>query len=252
MSFTINNCSLVFPLYNEQSRVKQLVEKLILEIDAASKNFEVIFVLDGCKDKTLEYLKNALKDNATFVYSVAALKKNLGKGGAIRHGFALAQYENLAFLDADLSIGIKDLSEALMQFQQNPSASLLMAQRQNVLKNKGHQNPQRRWASFGFRWLVCKMFFKKIIDTQAPLKIIKQSAYKKIECLLSENGYLFDIDLYLAANIEGYTTVEYPIAIWLNKDDSKIRLLRDSLKMFKSLVALKYKYMKINSASRVE
>ena len=209
MSFVINECSLVFPLYNEQSRVNQLIEKLMLEIDTRSKNFEVIFVLDGCKDKTLEYLENKLKDHSTFAYTIAELKKNLGKGGAIRHGFSLAKYDNLAFLDADLSIGIKDLDEALKQFQQNSSASLLIAQRQNVLKNKGHQNNQRRWASFGFRWLVYKMFFKKVIDTQAPLKIIKRDAYKKIENTLTETGYLFDIDLYLAANIESYTIFKY-------------------------------------------
>lgn len=250
MSYVIDQCSLIFPLYNEQSRVQQLVDQLLLDINPASTSFEIIFVLDGCEDKTLEYLEGKLDSGIQLPYTIYNLEKNIGKGGAIRYGFSVAKYDNLAFLDADLSIGIDDLFKALEQLKQRSTACLLVAQRLNVLQNKGHLNRQRRWASFLFRYLVSKMFFKKIKDTQAPLKIVRREQYKKIENGLSETGYLFDIDLYVLVSTSGFEIIEYPVIRWLNKDDSKVRLLRDSVKMLKGIIFLKYKYLKKNIKNR--
>ncbi|HMQ11514.1 MAG TPA: glycosyltransferase family 2 protein [Oligoflexia bacterium] len=244
MSFMINECSVVFPLYNEQNRVQKLVDQLVLDVDSNSKNYEIIFVLDGCVDKTFEYLTQRLKNNSTLSHTISVLETNLGKGGAIRYGFSIAKYDNLAFLDADLSIGIEDLSNALEKFKNISSAGLLVAQRQNVLQNKGHLNQQRRWASFFFRWLVSKLFFEKIIDTQAPLKIVRREKFKKVENSLKEKGYLFDIELYLEMKKNNFQIIEYPVLFWLNKDESKIRLFRDSVKMLKGIFVLKYRYMK--------
>ena len=50
--------SLIVPCYNEQDALPIFYEEVIKVIDKMQCEYEIIFVNDGSKDKTLEILKN--------------------------------------------------------------------------------------------------------------------------------------------------------------------------------------------------
>ena len=76
--------SIIIPVYNEESSIK----KILLKIKKVKKlNIEINLIDDGSSDSTRVVIANecnGLYNKAIF------LKKNFGKGFALRKGFALA------------------------------------------------------------------------------------------------------------------------------------------------------------------
>jgi len=89
------NISAIIPAYNEESTIADVIKtvKKIPEINT------VIVVSDGSTDRTVA----VARAQKAKVYQ---LKKNIGKGGAIKRGFEKTDSDILLFLDADL-IGLK-------------------------------------------------------------------------------------------------------------------------------------------------
>lgn len=89
------NVSVIIPAYNEESTIAEVIKttKKVPEIHS------IIVVSDGSTDHTVEIAR--AQD-----VKVYKLKKNIGKGGAIKRGFEKTDSDILLFLDADL-IGLK-------------------------------------------------------------------------------------------------------------------------------------------------
>ena len=93
--------SIIVPAYNEQESLPFLyerLEKLINRIE--NYEFEILFVNDGSKDKTLELIKEYReKDNRI---SYVDFSRNFGKETAMIAGLDYAKGDAVIFIDADL------------------------------------------------------------------------------------------------------------------------------------------------------
>lgn len=85
----------VIPAYNEGKTIGDVL-RVVKEVNQIE---EIIVVSDGSTDNTVEISK-------AMGARVIELKKNLGKGGALKAGIDEAEGEVILFLDADL-IGLK-------------------------------------------------------------------------------------------------------------------------------------------------
>lgn len=83
--------SVIIPAYNEEATIAEVI-KTVKQVPIINS---IIVVSDGSTDRTVE-IANSLKVN------VFEMKKNIGKGGAIKKGFEKTDSEILLFLDADL------------------------------------------------------------------------------------------------------------------------------------------------------
>ncbi len=92
--------SLVVPCYNEQEVIK-LFYKEIQKIKKDFKNvsFEIIFVNDGSKDKTLEIIRELSKNDDVRYLSFS---RNFGKEAAMYAGLEASTGDYVAVMDADL------------------------------------------------------------------------------------------------------------------------------------------------------
>jgi len=90
--------SVILPIFNEKERVGKIA-KILKKIDFLN---EVIFVDDGSRDRSFEFLKS-FEDKKIKVFR---LKRNHGKGFALSFGIKKAKGDILIFLDSDL-IGLK-------------------------------------------------------------------------------------------------------------------------------------------------
>ncbi len=68
--------AIVFPLYNEEENILPLLNATLPVITKLTKDFEIIFVDDGSKDRSPQILKQLNKEKYIKVYT---LKKNMGK-----------------------------------------------------------------------------------------------------------------------------------------------------------------------------
>ena len=93
--------SIIVPAYNEEESLPMLFSRVTALIDSISNyEFEVLFVDDGSKDKTLELIKEQRKiDNR---YSYVTFSRNFGKETAMIAGLDYAVGDAIIFIDADL------------------------------------------------------------------------------------------------------------------------------------------------------
>ena len=97
-----NLLSIVVPVFNEEESISETVKRLQkLQDDLTQEvNVELIFVDDGCKDKTLVYLRNFAEHNPNV--KVISLSRNFGHQIAMTAGIDLASGDFVAVIDGDL------------------------------------------------------------------------------------------------------------------------------------------------------
>ena len=88
--------SIIIPCYNEESTIKEIVEKINLQSDLEK---EIIVVDDFSTDRTRSILEESLKNKiATLILNT----QNQGKGYSIRKGIEAATGDIILIQDADL------------------------------------------------------------------------------------------------------------------------------------------------------
>ena len=93
--------TIIVPAYNEEESLPFLYERLTKLIDSIKDyEFEVLFINDGSKDKTLEIIKHIRKKDKRYCY--VNLSRNFGKEIAMMAGLDYAKGDAVIFIDADL------------------------------------------------------------------------------------------------------------------------------------------------------
>ena len=229
------NFSLVIPSYNEEKRIKPVVENFS---DFLSKNidkYEIIAVCNGCTDTTPKIISALAKKNRSI--KLLNFKKKLGKGGAIVQGFKKAQFDNLGFIDADESVSPEEIMFLLNNLQ---NYDCVIGSRK--LKNSrilAKQSLPRRISSRVFNIIINALFNLNIKDTQCGAKVFKKRAIDKIISQIKTKDYEFDVELLWKLKKNKFKIKELPIA-WKHKGHSKFSLL-NSPKMLLSLIRLRIK-----------
>jgi len=92
--------SVVIPVYNEEENIPILIRELEETLNHLGKIYEIIMVDDGSRDKSLERILEAQRENPRI--RVISFEKNAGQTSAMDAGFRAARGEVIVTLDADL------------------------------------------------------------------------------------------------------------------------------------------------------
>ena len=93
--------TIIIPAYNEEESLPFLKERLNeLSNNIKTYEFEILFVNDGSRDKTLEIIKQWREDDARISY--VDFSRNFGKETAMIAGLDYATGDCVIFMDADL------------------------------------------------------------------------------------------------------------------------------------------------------
>ena len=93
--------SIVIPVFNEEGNLPRLLPRLVPVLEGLGRPWEVVFVDDGSRDRSLALLKNAIRDYPGRVKAVELLR-NAGQHMAIMAAFGETDGEYVITLDADL------------------------------------------------------------------------------------------------------------------------------------------------------
>lgn len=100
----------VVPCYNEQEALGFFYEEMNrVTTEMKDAEFEILFVNDGSKDRTLELMKEFAENDARVKY--ISFSRNFGKEAAIYAGLEHASGDLVAIMDADLQDPPKLLPE---------------------------------------------------------------------------------------------------------------------------------------------
>jgi glycosyltransferase involved in cell wall biosynthesis len=92
--------SVVVPLYNEESVVQELYERLTRVMKQVGGSYELVLVEDGSGDATIEKLKEISEKDEHVV--VVQLRRNFGQTPALAAGFDCSRGEVIISMDGDL------------------------------------------------------------------------------------------------------------------------------------------------------
>ena len=93
--------SLIIPCYNEEESIPYFIKEINKVIDLMKKEkFELIFVDDGSKDKTLEILEKLADEDKKVKY--ISFSRNFGKEAAMLAGLKNSKGDYVAVMDVDL------------------------------------------------------------------------------------------------------------------------------------------------------
>lgn len=93
--------SVVVPVYNEEANLPHLLPRLVPVLEGMGRPWEIVFVDDGSRDRSLDLLKSSARDYAGRV-KVVELLRNAGQHMAIMAAFGETDGEYVVTLDADL------------------------------------------------------------------------------------------------------------------------------------------------------
>lgn len=102
--------SIVVPCYNEESSIDFFLEEMRSVLEKIEKSYEIVFVNDGSRDKTLDVLKE--KSLNCKEIRVINLSRNFGKEAALSAGIDLSLGEVVVPIDVDL----QDPPELIIDF----------------------------------------------------------------------------------------------------------------------------------------
>ena len=92
--------SIITPCYNEEEALPIFHREAANVLDAMDIDYELIFVNDGSRDRTLDELRALAKEDAHVKY--ISFSRNFGKEAAMYAGFCNAKGDYVAVMDCDM------------------------------------------------------------------------------------------------------------------------------------------------------
>jgi dolichyl-phosphate beta-glucosyltransferase len=236
MSSVHPDLSIVIPAYNEEARLPATLERLAEYLPTLGLQTEVLIVDDGSRDKTAAVA-------ASFAAKISGLRvlsngTNRGKGCSVRHGMLEAVGELVLFSDADLSAPIEE-SDKLIGALKNGYDVAIGSRALNRSLISTHESVFREFAGIIFNKIVRVVLWLPFVDTQCGFKAFRRERCRIIFELQRIEGFGFDPELLYLARHYGLRAIEIPVR-WGHSPDTKVSMLRDSLKMFIDIFAIRW------------
>ncbi|MBQ4512378.1 MAG: glycosyltransferase family 2 protein [Anaerolineaceae bacterium] len=225
--------SLIIPVYNEEKRLPDSISKIRAFVDTVPYSVEVLFVANGCTDKSYEMVSE-YQDQYPYVQAV--YEKSAGKGNAVKRGMMKACGSYRMFADVDFAMPITEVSKFIPP--ELPDCQVAIASRTAAGSVRKDEPLIRRLSSRVFNFVVDMILHLGIRDTQCGFKCFSAEAAEKIFSLQRINGWAFDAEILFIAKKLGYRITEIPVVIQY-EENSKIKLWSAVPKMLMEILQVR-------------
>jgi len=150
--------SVVLPVFNEEAGIQATIDTLLNFVEQQEENYELIFVDDGSKDKSVTIIKNAISQHDNI--KLVEFSRNFGHQLAITAGLQYTKGDAVVVMDADL----QDPPEVIPQ----------MIEKWHEGYNIVYGKRMQRDGETIFKKVTAKMFyrtFKKLATIDMPLDV---------------------------------------------------------------------------------
>ena len=237
---------IVIPAYNEEKRIRKTLEDYV-DFFQGKEKYEILIVLNGCKDNTLGIVEEYSKKYKLINYLDF---KTAGKGFAIEEGFKYClakEFDLIGFVDAD---GATPAKEFYALIKKIGAAGGIIGNRwdkKSILLSK--QTFSRRVMSRSFNFMVRVLFLMNIKDTQCGAKLFRKEVVEKIIKEIKISEWAIDVNLLYIAKRKGYSIKEIP-TLWAEPGGSKVNSLKTSIRMLLAILRLRIIYSPFEKISK--
>ncbi len=230
-----DSLSVIIPAYNEESRIPDTLRAISGYLANNFGEYEIIVVNDGSSDSTASVVETLGRELGNiFLISYPA---NMGKGYAVRRGVLSSKKSLLLICDADLSTPIQEYGK-LEPFLDNGFDIAVGSRGLRDSDIAVRQPWYRERMGRIFNVFVRVLAVGGIKDTQCGFKLFKGDAARSLFGRSCIDGFAFDAEILFLAGRMGYKIKEVPVR-WLNSPDSRVRIMRDPIKMFLELFRIR-------------
>ena len=183
--------SLIVPAYNEEKRIKQTIVEYLKRFDPAFADYEIIIVLNGCRDRTIDIVKGLSEENSKVRY--LNYDQTIGKGGAILEGFKNAEGKIIGFLDADDAFNLTYIIRIVKLVERY---DCVIASKWKYQKFAEINEPNlRKMCSRIWNLLARTLLNLNYYDTQAGAKFFRKETIDSIDLDFICKDFSFDVEL---------------------------------------------------------
>ncbi|MFK7801781.1 MAG: dolichyl-phosphate beta-glucosyltransferase [Anaerolineae bacterium] len=225
--------SIIIPTYNEEERIIPTIGAISSYVTDLHFPCELIIADDGSTDNTASLVEALGFANLRLL----TIKKNGGKGSAVRRGMLAAEGEYLLFSDADNSTPIEEVAK-LLQKLQHEQYDVAIGSRAAIGAEETKKSLKRRIFSNGLRWIVNTIFRIGVRDTQCGFKLYTREAARKLHSSQTLMGFSFDLEILYLASKYNYRIAEVPVT-WIDAPGSKVDAAKEARRFIRDLVKIK-------------
>lgn len=231
---------LIIPCFNEEKRLN--INKFIKSEDSVY----FIFVNDGSTDKTSQLIRENLNQN----FYLLDIKKNCGKGEAIRQGILylktlpiIEEIEWFGFWDADLSTPLTELKN-FFQYSSNfeRQVDAIFGSRIYKFGSDIKRSFLRYVLARGFATIVGFFFKLKSYDSQCGSKLFRKEL---IDLAFGEpfiSKWIFDIEVIF--RLKDKFIIEYPLISWEDYQGSKLKIIPNIIRILIDIIKIQKYYFR--------
>ncbi len=220
--------AVIVPVYNEEEILESSVRKLITYCLSLNTAFEVIAVSNGSTDASVEIGRRLERELPQLRFLSLPGR---GVGRAFKHGIIEARFENIIFMDADLSADLAFINEAERLLEKHV---LVLGTKIGGLQNR---SLFRKFGSFVFYLSVLCLTGLRYTDYAPGAKAYRKSFLEKYFDRIDDYTS-FVLNLTFIAQVKREPVAETAIAC----DDrrvSRFNLWHEAASKYRGLIGLK-------------
>ena len=179
-------CTVVIPTRNELGNIAAAISRL----ERIGAHTEVIFVDGSSTDGTVAEIKRVISANPDKDIKLIHQGNGVGKGDAVRKGFAVANGDVLMILDGDLTVPPEDLPRFFRMIK-NGAGEFINGTRLVYPMEKDAMQFLNKIGNHFFSLLFTWILGQRLRDTLCGTKALTRTNYKRIA---ADRSYFGDFD----------------------------------------------------------
>ena len=174
--------SLIVPCYNEEEALPLFYDAVSNVMNSINYGYELLFIDDGSKDRTLSILKDLSQKDSHVTY--IGFSRNFGKESAMYAGFCNAHGDYVAVMDADMQ-DPPDLLPKMLDILENQDYDSVATRR----INRDGEPPIRSWFARRFYKIINKISDADIVDGARDFRLMKREMVAEIISMCEYNRF---------------------------------------------------------------
>ncbi len=249
-SEVVLDLSIVIACYNEEPVLRQSVKEIIdiLGVTRYHNSYELIFVDDKSRDRTVEIIKELMALYPSVPTQLLKHPKNTGRGQTVTDGLRLARGRIAGFLDIDLETPARYIPAAALEIERG--AEVVSAFR---VYRFLWRTFYRQILSVGYHALEAKALRLPLKDTEVGFKFFNRERILPILAECEDPGWFWDTEIMARSYFGGLKIVEIP-TLFIKRYDkqSSVKIIPDTLAYFKNLLRFRREAHKLEESFRVK